>query len=217
MAYTELKQIKGRFYKYVRESRWVNGKSLHSSKYVGPVEPVNLKHGRRRAVGGGRKPALFARALHDEEMNALKQSLASSKSFTRDCARIILLSTQRKPVKEIAKATGKEKRSVSNAIKNFNAKGLACLQRGQSTGRKPVFDKEKRTVILALASTRPNDAGEAFTTWSLPKLKRCLEKKGISISIESIRQILRKEKFRIKKSRKFQYSPDPDFVKKNSK
>lgn len=218
MAYIELKRIKGRLYKYVRKSRWVNGKSLHSSKYLGPVEPVNSwKRGRKRAPGGGRRPALFVRGFETGEKEMTKHELSSQESFTKERARVILLSSEGKSVKEIVQTVGKEARSVRAAIKDFNKRGLLALKRGKTTGRKPVFDAEKRAVILSLASSDPASVGEAFTTWSLPKLERNLEKKGVRISIESIRRILRKEKFRLRKSRKFQYSNDPNFVKKNSK
>lgn len=216
MAYIELKRIKGRLYKYARTSRWVNGKSVHSSKYISPVEPVR-EHSRKRKPGGGRKPALFVGDLKKTEREAIENALSSASAFTKERARVILASSNGRSVNEIASAVGKEVRSVRAAIKAFNISGLACLDRGKTTGRKPVFDAEKRAIILSLASSNPAIAGEAFTTWSLPKLKRSLERKGMRISIESIRRIFRKEKFRIRKSRKFQYSKDPDFVKKNSK
>ncbi len=218
MAYIEVKKIKGRLYKYIRQSRWINGKSKHSSKYVSPIEPIQTwKHGRKRKPGGGRKPALFARTLKEEEKTALEKALSSSRSFTKERAKMILASSKGKNSKEIAALASRDVRSVRAAVKEFNQRGLKSLERGKTTGRKPIFDAEKRASILALANTKPAVAGEAFTTWSLPKLKRNLERKGWHISIESIRQILRKEKFRIKKSRKFQYPDDPDFVKKNSK
>lgn len=218
MTYLELKRIKGRLYKYARKSRWIHGKSKHSSKYIGPVQPVKTwKRGRKRAKGGGRKPALFTRALEKNEHETLQQALTSSKSFTKERARILQLSSEGKPAKEIAATLAKEARSVRNAIKDFNKRGMQALQRGKTTGRKPVFDAEKRATILALASTKPSNAGEAFTTWSLPKLKQSLAEKGLYISVEGLRQVLRKEGFKLKKSRKFQYSDDPDFVKKNSK
>lgn len=216
MSHIEVYKIKGRAYKYRVWNYRVGKKIKHKRKYLGPVQPVNnWTRGRKRAAGGGRKPALFVRSFETDEKDAVKHELSSQESFTKERARVILLSSEGKPVKEIAHAISKEVRSVRAAINDFNTRGLLALKRGKTTGRKPVFDAEKRAVILSLASSDPASVGEAFTTWSLPKLKRCLEKSGVRISIESIRRILRKEKFRLRKSRKFQYSNDPNFVKKS--
>lgn len=216
MSHFEIYKIKGRLYKYQVWNYRKEGKVRHKKKYAGPVEPVRERNHSRKP-GGGRKPVLFVRNFETGEKEVIKHELSSQESFTKERARVILLSSEGKPVKEIARAISKEVRSVRAAIKDFNKRGLPALKRGKTTGRKPMFDAEKRAGILSLASSDPARVGEAFTTWSLPKLKRCLEKKGVRISIESIRRILRKQKFRLRKSRKFQYSNDPDFVKKNLK
>lgn len=219
MSHIEVYRINGRLYKYRVWNKRVGKKVKHKKKYLGPVERVmERRKGRERKPGGGRKPTLFVGKLGDAEKKALEKALSSSSAFTKERAKTILASSEGKSVKDIASAVGKEKRSVRNAIKDFNKKGLACLKKGKTTGRKPVFSAGDRAVMLALASTDPAKVGEAFTSWSLPKLKRhLLEQKKLSISVEQLRQVLRKQGFRLKKSRKWQYSNDPDFVKKNLK
>ena len=195
----------------------MGNKVKHTKTYLGPVEPVR-KLGRKRRPGGGRKPVLFVGELKDAEREALEKAHSSASAFTKERARVILASSKGQSVKDIARTVGKEVRSVRAAVRAFRIRGLDCLARGKTTGRKPVFSEEDRALMLGVASAAPVKVGEVFTSWSLPKLKRhLLEKNGLSISVEQLRQVLRKQGFRLKKSRKWQYSNDPDFVKKNSK
>ncbi len=71
--------------------------------------------------------------------------------------------------------------------------------------------------MLMIASTDPKLLGLHFTTWSLHKLQKYFIEKEIvdSISIETIRRLMKSEGMKIKKSKRFQYSNDPDFAKKN--
>ena len=43
MVYIEFKTIKGRKYKYERRSVRNGNRVIHTSKYLGPVEPVNKR------------------------------------------------------------------------------------------------------------------------------------------------------------------------------
>ena len=72
--------------------------------------------------------------------------------------------------------------------------------------------------MLKAASTEPIKLGLHFTTWSLSKLRDYYLNESIvkSISIESIRRLMKSEGMRIKKSKRFQYSNDKEFDKKNS-
>ena len=71
--------------------------------------------------------------------------------------------------------------------------------------------------MLMIASTEPQKLDLHFTSWSLPKLRRhFMEHKIVdSISIESIRQLLKSQGVKLIKSKRRQYSNDPDFDKKN--
>ena len=142
--HVEVYKIKGRLYKYSVRNYRVGEKVKHKKKYLGPVERVReWKRGRKRKLGGGRKPALFVRQFKASERMALERALASGKSFTKERIGIILSSASGKSAKEIALAISSDARRVRAAIKDFNKRGVLCLQRGKTTGRKPVFDKRK--------------------------------------------------------------------------
>lgn len=212
MSYIEIKKIKGRLYKYKRTSYRVNGKIKHTSKYIGPVEQI-----KKRKKGQGRKPSIFIHQLTREEVKVLEKAKKSSDSFTRQRANILLHSLKKNTVKMICSSTSHARNTVVNAIKEFNIRGVDALKRKKAKGIKPKFTKEERAKILKIANTNPRKLEMHFTTWSLPKLREFVIDNNIveSICIESIRRILHSSGVRLIKSKRRQYSNDPEFDKKN--
>jgi len=213
MTYIEIKIINGRKYKYLRKSIREGDKVRHITiKCLGPVDPI-YKTGRSRKTNA----SIYVGLLGSMELKILKKATKSNIAFTRDRAKILLLSSKGFFAGQIADKIGCDARKVRKAIKAFNKEGLNALKRGKAKGTKPKFTKEQRAEMLGIASTEPKVLGLHFTTWSLPKLKRYfIEHKIVdSISIESIRQLLKSEGIKLKKSKRRQYSNDPDFAKKN--
>jgi|GEM_PF-2599187 len=212
MAYERTKTIYGRQYRYLVRGRRIAGKVRQEVvKYLGPVDAVYKRRRQRRSNAW-----TYVRELSDEEIGILAKAARSNDSFKRDRARIILMSAQRIPPSRIAEKVCCEIRKVWKAVKAFDAKGTAALERGKAKGAKPKFSAAQRAEILRIASTEPKLLGLHFTTWSLPKLERYLRGRGMSVSMETIRRILRSSGMRLRKSKRFQYSNDPNFVKKNS-
>ncbi len=220
MAYIRIKTVYGRKYKYVVTGKRLAGNGVRQKvlKYLGPVDPVYKK------IGSGEKrktnASVYARKLSEDETAELKRAEKSSDAFTRDRAKIILLSSLGLAPTEIAEKTGCEKRKARTAIKEFNAKGLPALQRGKAKGGERKFDETVKKLILFHFSKRPReDFGLHFTTWSVSRLRDHLIERGVvkSISAESLRQILLSAKVRLERSKRWQYSPDPEFDKKNSR
>ena len=210
----EIYKIKGRQYKYKVENYREGNKVKHRKKYICPVVPVNKTE---RKKSSGRKPKLFVRELTKEEEDTIKKALKSNKSFTKDRAEIILMSAQKMPVRQIAEKSTYEMRKIRRAIKEFNQKGINALQRGKAKGAIPKFTEITKKVMLLHFSKQPKEFGLHFTTWTLPRFrKHLIEDKVVdSISIERVRQILDEAGARLKRSKRWQYSPDKEFVKKN--
>lgn len=209
------KFIHGRKYRYlVRNERRGDTVIQKVVKYLGPVDPVYAKE-----VNKNRRSNawLFVRPVTEPEKKMLNTALASPSAFVRDRARVILSSLDGGQCKEISGRMGCDVRKVRNAVKAFNKKGLISLEKGKAKGAKPKFTNEQRDRMLMIASTEPSKLDMHFTSWSLPKLKRYFIENEIvnSISIESIRQLLKSEGIKLKKSKRRQYSNDPDFAKKN--
>lgn len=213
MSYIRVKLIGGKGYKYLVVGKRIEGKVLQKVvKYLGAVNPIYK-------VGCKRKPnaSKYVRPLTNIEEKSLKKAVKSTDTFIRDRAKIILLSSKRFFSKQISEKIGCDVRKVRNAIGGFNLRGLSALVRGKAKGAKPKFTKELRARILEVASTDPLKLGLHFTTWSLPKLRHYLIDKGMinRICVESVRTILRRENTKWRKSRRWQYSNDPEFAKKN--
>lgn len=220
MAYIRIKTVYGRKYKYVVTGARLAGNGVRQKvlKYLGPVDPVYKK------AGGGKKrktnASIYVRKPSDGEIAELKKAERSESAFTRDRAKIILLSSLGLAPVEIAEKTGCEKRKTRTAIREFNKKGLPALQRGRAKGAERKFDETAKKLILFHFSKRPReDFGLHFTTWTVSRLRDHLLERGVvkSISAESLRQILLSAKVRLERSKRWQYSPDKDLSKKNSR
>lgn len=213
MSHIEIHTIKGREYRYEVTNYRIGKKVKHKWKYIGPITPVN----KRRNPNAGRKPAIFVRPISGEELKTLETAKKSNSAFTRDRAKILILSSERLSAKQIAEKVSCEERKVRSAIKDFNKKGIAALQRGKAKGAIPKFDNVKKKIILMHFSQKPSKFGYHFTTWTLPRFRNHLVDYKVvdSISIEKVRQILDEAGARLKRSKRWQYSPDKEFDKKN--
>ena len=212
MVFTRIKKIQNKEYKYLVKNVRVGKKVIQKVvKYIGPVNPIYHKEHKTNI------PKIFVRKLTDEETSVLEKSTKSNSAFTKDKAKIILLSSQGLDAKAISKKIDCEIRKVRQAIKSFNNKGLVALQRGKAKGAKPKFTDVTKKIILMHFSKQPKDFGLHFTTWTLPRFtKHLIDYKVVdSICIETVRQILDKAGARLKRSKRWQYSPDKEFDKKN--
>ena len=215
--FERIKIIHGRKYRYLVSNERV-GDTVKQKvvKYLGPVDPVYTKDlmNKRRSNAW-----LFVRTIHDKEKTLLEKAQISAFAFTRDRARIILQSMKQMSCNQIAESLCCDVRKVRNAINAFNQQGLKSLNRRKAPGAKPKLSSEQKAQVLMIAATEPKRLNLHFTTWSLQKLQQYLVKQGVvdSISIESIRCLLKQERMKLRKSKRFQYSNDPLFAKKNSK
>lgn len=215
MSFTRIKTINGRQYKYlvtgVREGNRVRQKVV---KYLGPVEP-KYKIGKKREKTNA---SIYAREITSEERLALERATKNSNAFTRDRAKIALFASNHLYSRQIAEKLGFDTRKVRTAIKAFNTQGLEALHRRKAPGAKPKFTAATRQVILMHFSKEPRSFGEAFTTWTLPRFRKHLIDYNVveNISIEHLRQIIYQAGGKLKRSKRWQYSPDKEFDKKNN-
>ena len=211
MSHTEIHTIKGRKYKYEVTNYRVGKKVKHKWKYLGPVEPVK----KRRNPNAGRKPRLKVRELTDKERDFVQQNLKNSKSFIKDRARIISLSSKGNTVKQICEKLGFHRPKVEKIIKQFNELGLRIFERGKSPGKPRRITKEERALILQWLNTHPEKLGLHFNNWSHKKLSDYAKKQGIKVSPSQVGRIIKQDEIKYKKKKAWLYSNDPNFAKKN--
>ena len=137
MVFEKICIVKGRKYKsLVVGYRDENGKVRHKViKYLGPVERVNKKR-----TGSGKKSTLKVGEISQKEKIFLEKAIRHSKSFVKDRARIITLSSEGHSVSSIYQKLKFDKKKVGEIINGFNKFGLKIFERKNDNKRTKGYD-----------------------------------------------------------------------------
>jgi transposase len=176
----------------------------------------------RRELGAhltGMHPPIFVRELSGAERAQLEASLRSKSAFTMRRAQIVLLSAAGQPPRAIAAGLGCARQTVRNAIRAFNASGLAALTEGSSRPKSAarVLDGSKLEQLRAILHQSPRTFDQARSTWTLTLLAQVAQAQGLSpsvLSAETIRQALLHLGVGWKRAKRWLTSPDPDHARK---
>jgi len=174
----------------------------------------------RRELGAhltGMHPPLFVRELSGAARAQLEASRRSKSAFTLRRAQIVLLSASGQPPRAIAAGLGCARQTVRNAIRAFNARGLAALTEGSSRPKSAarVLDGAKLERLRAILHQSPRAFDQARSTWTLAGLAQVAQ--GLSpavLSGETIRQALLRLGVGWKRAKRWLTSPDPDYARK---
>ena len=134
-------------------------------------------------------------------------------------AQIVRLSAAGQPPRAIAAGLGCARQTVRNAIRAFNADGLAALTEGSSRPKSAarVLDGAKLERLRAILHQSPRVFGHSRSTWTLPLLALVAHEQGLSPSVlsgETIRQALLRLGVGWKRAKRWLTSPDPDYARK---
>jgi transposase len=81
--------------------------------------------------------------------------------------------------------------AVAQLVRRFNRSGLAVLTIAPGRGRKPTYDTEARSQIVATAQQAPDRREDGTATWSLSTLERRLRRDGLTtVGATTIRRVL---------------------------
>src|SRR5262249_20349928 len=140
----------------------------------------------------------------------------SRRQALRQRAEILLASVVYTPVYQIAQIFRTDGAYVRKVIHAFNEHGFESLNPKVGTGRPRRFEPALRERIVAIALAPPMSVGEPLTHWSLRRLKRYLERRKVvpSISIETLRCVLRERNVTFQRTRTWKRSTDPAFEEK---
>lgn len=212
MTFEKICIVKGRKYKSLVEGyRDTDGKVRHRFiKYLGAVEPKNMK---RKNSNAGRKPALKVREFNSEEMQTIARALKDSKSFVKDRAKIIELSSESNSVKQICQKLKFDKKKVGGIINEFNKLGLKIFERKKNTGRPRTITKEQRAKIIEWLNTHPEKLEQHFNNWSRNKLSEFAKKNNLKVSPSQIGRIIKNDEIKYKTKRSKMYSNDKNFLR----
>ena len=166
-------------------------------------------------------PPIFVRKLSDAERAQLEASLRARSAFTVRRAQIVLLSAAGQPPRAIAAGLYRARQTVRNAIRAFNARGLAALTAGPTRPKSaaPVLDRAKLERLRAIMHQPPRTFGHTRSTWALALLARVAHEQGLSATVlseETIRQALLRLGVGWKRAKRWLTSPDPDYARKKA-
>ncbi len=167
----------------------------------------------------GMHPPIFVREPSDAERAQLEASLRAPSAFTVRRAQIVLLSAAGHRPRVIARGLCCAVQTVRNAIRAFNAHGLAALTEGSSRPKSAtrMLDGAKLERLRAILHQSPRAFGQARSTWTLTLLAQVAHEQGLSpavLSAETLRQALLRLGVGWKRAKRWLTSADPDYARK---
>jgi transposase len=162
---------------------------------------------------------VYVRDLRIDEGRKLQNLVRRSRDRIKvRRAQVILASNQGSKVPDIARRLYFSEQHVRTIIKAFNLDGFDALAAKYGGGRPAKFTEEQRSLIVETALCPPDLLGRPFRRWSLAKLREFLIEEGIveSIAIETLRQMLKKAKVRLRRTKTWKECNDPKLKSKKN-
>lgn len=164
---------------------------------------------------------MSVRALSPAEQAGIEAGLRSSNAFTLRRSQILLASSREQRPAEIARNLGCATQTVRNTIHAFEQKGLDCLKQESCRPKtvQPQFDQAKREGLRALLHQSPRTFGKVTSLWTLDLAAEVCFEQGLTVnqvSIESIRQALKRLGVGWQRAKHWITSPDPEYRRKKN-
>jgi transposase len=165
------------------------------------------------------KPPLYIRPVTDDERAALKAGLRSSEAFTVRRCQILLASAERHKPSEIARTLHCAPQTVRNVLHAFDARGLACVQRGSNVPItvEPILNAEKREQVRAILHQSPRTFGQPASVWTLKRLAAVCHEQGLSaapLSCPTMLDAIIRLGVSWQRAKHWIVSPDPAYERK---
>jgi transposase len=169
----------------------------------------------------GMKAPIFIRPLTQDERRQIQAGLRSSDAFVLRRCQILLASARGERAPTIAKHLGCDDQTVRNAIKGFNATGLAVLKEGSSRPHRlrTTFSIEAARQLKELLHRSPHDFGLDCGLWTLELAARISFEQGIishPTSVASVRRALQSLGTSWKRAKHWITSPDLQYEQKKT-
>lgn len=167
------------------------------------------------------KARTFVRPLTGEERWALENGRKSADAFTTRRSQILLASADRMTPADIGRVVGCTAQAVRNAVRAFEADGLGCMAAKSHARKDPgrVWDRGRDDDLKDLLHRRPREFGKPTSLWTLALAAAVCHEKGWTprpLSIEAIRQTLKRLGVGWHRAKHWITSPDPAYATKKS-
>ncbi len=101
-----------------------------------------------------------------------------------------------------AAAAGLERQALRDAVRRYNAEGLAGLVDRPGPGRRPAMTESELALLAERIFRGPDPEVDGVSAWTLPDLCRFIaERFGKTITPQSLSRVLRREGFSYQKAR----------------
>lgn len=166
------------------------------------------------------KTPIFVRSFSEGERESLEAGLRSKDVFTLRRSQILLASSRREEVPQIAKNLECGQQTVRDAIHEFNARDVEALRAKPSRPRRTraVFEEESAERLRALLHRSPREFGHESALWTLSMAAAVAFEEGITerrVSGETVRATLsRLLGVRWQRAKRWITSPDPLYERK---
>jgi transposase len=161
------------------------------------------------------------RTVSEDEQRQIQAGLRSSEAFVLRRCQILAASARGERAPMIARQLGCDDQTVRNVIHDFNAEGLAVLQKGSSRPHRlrTSFSEEGLRQLKELLHRSPRDFDKERSTWTLELAAQVSFEPGLTatlISDESMRRALKRLQTNWKRARHWITSPDPHYLRKKT-
>ena len=162
----------------------------------------------------------FVRPPTEEEEQALAAGLRSADAFTLRRSQIIRASARGERAPAIARSLGCSDQTVRNALRAFDAQGVAALAEGSSRPHTihAAFDADGAERLRALLHRSPREFGHPTSVWTLELAAETAYAEGLTaprVSDETVRATLERLGIRWRRAKHWITSPDPAYAQKN--
>ncbi len=162
---------------------------------------------------------LYVRAFTPEERRAIEAGLRSPDAFTLRRSQILLASAAGKRASQIGRDLHVDTDTALNAIRAFNAHGLAALRRRSSRPETLHFalPPEHADALKAILHQSPRAFGKESSRWTLDLLAEVAAEQGLAthkMTPEGMRQVLLRAGIRWQRAKEWIHSPDPAYARK---
>lgn len=154
---------------------------------------------------------LLDRRLSDDERRQLEGWKRSENRVRYLRARIVLLAEETPNAAVVARALGVHVQTVRDLARTFRQRGLKGLEPGVRTGLPRHFGQVAEETLIALLHESPAKYGLPDGRWTLEMAAQVLAKElsEESVSIETVRRLLKRRRHSWQRAKEWLVSPDP--------
>ncbi len=193
-----------------------------ASKFILPSPFEKTRKDRAKKNKRHMKAPLSVRTLSPDEQAKIEAGLRSLDAFTLRRCQILLASSRGQRPSSIARNLGCATQTVRNAIHAFEQKGLDCLKQESSRPKtaQAQFDQAKCEELRAILHKPPQIFSKMTSLWTLQLAAEVCFEQGLTeqqVSIETIRQALKRLGVRWQRAKHWITSPDPEYIRKKQR